>query len=149
MEECVIDTVVLQSANAPITKPPRRGSLFAKRVRLLEDVRVGNKTVLYSPRLVQEYQTKISEPRNDYVKAFLEILSDPRRSIPNWKRWTGSQQDRAHSKCRYPSHDDHLLQTAIRPNPTMIITEEATLLSTDTCIHRYFGVHIRHVAALY
>jgi hypothetical protein len=148
-EECVIDTRVLQSANAPLTSPPRPGSLFTKRIQLLIDLRAGARIALRSRKLIDEYTKKVPKPRNDYVKVFFEILTDPAKSISNWAKWTGSQRDKAHKTCRYPGHDDHLLRTAIRPNGSTIITEEAKLIATDECIHRTFGVHIRHVAGLY
>jgi hypothetical protein len=141
-QETVIDTTVLQKANAPITPSVRRGPSFAKRIKILEDIRRGVTVVLYSSRLIAEYQKQIPRPRNDYIKAFFEILADPRRSIRNWPRWTGSHMAKAR-KCRYPHEDRHVLRTAIRPDPSVIISEEARMLATDACVYREFRIHIR------
>lgn len=138
--ECVIDTDVLQKANAPILSPP--GPMFRRRVALLARIRNGQLVVLMSARVLAEYGQKVREPRNDYVKLFLELASDPRRARMNWVRhWSGKYRSYV-SKCRFPHHDLHLLRTAVRPNGATIYTEEGPLLRTDQCIHRYLRVHV-------
>jgi hypothetical protein len=142
-DACVIDTTVLQKANAPITRPSAPGSLFAKRIRLLQAISGGERTVLYSRRLLHEYRQHVQEPRNDFVRAFFEMLADPRGRIAvlNWARWPGRSREKAR-RCRYPSEDDHVLRTAIHEDPSTIVTEEKRMLRADECIYRAFQVHI-------
>ena len=141
--ECVVDTTVLQKANAALTAPPREHALFRHRVRLLGHIRDGQLTVLMSDRLLAEYRRQVKSPRNDYIRAFFEILDDPTRHTRNWeKRWGGGRQEPAR-KCRYPEHDDHVLRTAIRPgNNTTIFSEDKRMLDADACIYGHFRVHI-------
>lgn len=143
-EECVIDTTVLQKANAPITVPPSRRSLFVRRIGLLVDVQTGRKTVLISEKLLAEYERKLPSPRNDYIRAFFEIVLDPARRIENWAPWPGGERQKAR-KCRFPKHDAHVLRTAIRPDASVILTEDQKMLDADACIYRAFRVHIRRV----
>ncbi len=143
-DEVVIDTMVLQKANATITRPPGRRSRFARRLRLLERIRADEIAVLFSKRLLTEYQRQVKTPRNDFVKLFFEILANPGRAIYNWARWSGQDRDKAR-RCRFPPEDYHVLRTAIRPDATTIVTEEDRMLRTDACIYRAFRVHVRDI----
>ena len=141
--ECVIDTTILQKANAPLTHAPRVRSLFVKRLRLLRRIASGHLKVLISRKLLSEYQRQIREPRNDHIMAFLALLDDPTRAAHNWaKSWSGNHRQKAR-KCRYPREDDHVLRTAVGPKRSTIFTEEACMLAADECIYRNFRVHIR------
>lgn len=143
----VIDTNILQSANAPITVSPRGGSRFRVRLQLFRRVQAGRVVVLISDKLLNEYSRRVPKPRNDLIKFFFELLASPdgRRVQCNWKRtWSPGEQADAR-KCRYPRHDDHLLRTAIGPNGPAVITEEQKLVGTDACIYRRFRVHIREL----
>jgi len=142
--EYALDTTVLQKANAIINKPPRRHSLFVRRIELLNDIYSRRKTVLISKRLLQEYEEKVKAPRNDFVRLFFELLANPRGPVYNWAAWPGRDREKAR-KCRYPSEDDHVLRTAIRPNGSTIITEEERMLKADSCIYREFRVHIVNI----
>ena len=140
--EIVVDTVVLQKANAPIQPPLREGSKIARRVCVLKRIRSGDWIVLISERLLEEYREHVREPRNDFVRAFFEIVSDPQRRVLNWKTpWSGSLRVKAR-KCRFPSEDKHVLRTAIRPDPSAIVTEEDRMLRSHKCILREFRVSI-------
>jgi hypothetical protein len=143
-DEIVIDTMVLQKANAAITAQPGKRSRFARRLRLLQDVRKGSTTVLFSKRLLTEYRRQLKSPRNDFVRLFFEILDDPGRAIYNWAKWSGQERDKA-SRCRFPPEDYHVLRTAIRPNATTIMTEEERMLRTDEALYRAFRVHVRDI----
>jgi len=141
--ECVVDTVVLQAANAPLKASPRAGRTITSRIRLLRALQDGKLVALYSEKLLLQYREKLPKPRNDFVRAFLELLTGP-GATPNWSRLTGAQQDRAR-KCRFPHHDLLLLQTAFRKDlQTTIFTEDGPMLKTDKCILRYFRVHVLH-----
>jgi len=138
---CVIDTMVLRKANAKIDTAPRESSQFQKRINLLILLASGEMTVLYSERLITEYQQQVQEPRNDFVKAFLELLTHT-TSQPNWdENWTVNKQKARH--CRFPPEDDHVLRTAIHPDGSTIFSEEDRMLVTDACIHRTLDVHVK------
>lgn len=142
-QECVVDTNVLQKANAPIAMKPRAASLFLRRVSLLERIHEGSLSLLISNSLLAEYKRQVLEPRNDYVRAFFELIAQPGRCVWNWRsRWSGGDRSRARD-CRYPREDDHVLRTAIRPRATIIFTEEMRMLNADPCIYREFKVHIQ------
>ncbi len=137
----VVDTTVLQKANALITAPPGRNSLFARRIRLLDDIRQGQKTVLYSRRLLAEYERQVRTPRNDFVRLFFERLARPGGAVYNWANWPSRDREKAR-ECRYPQEDDHVLRTAISDRPTTIVSEEGRMVQAGACIYRHFRVHI-------
>lgn len=145
--ECVVDTCVLQNANnlidvSDLSSESR--SLFQNRLNLLSRIEAGHFVVLISPKLQSEYNRQIRSTKRDYVKAFFDILDDPSRYVLNWeKHWSGGKRDLAHSRCKFPPEDDHVLRTAIRPHPTTIFSEESRMLVTDRCIYRNLRVHIR------
>ena len=141
--ECVVDTTVLQKANAPLKQKLREHSQFAARHRLLHNLFTGKQTLLVSKRLLHEYRTQIPEPRNENIRMLFELISDHSgRILFNWKKpWSGGDRDKAH-RCRFPNEDTHVLRTAVRPSGSVIITEEGRMLSADSCIHRQFRVHI-------
>jgi len=118
--------------------------MFARRLAVLRGIREGRIVALHSPRLIQEYEQHVKEPRNEFVRAFFELLDDVGRATYNWHPWTGAVKEKA-KKCRFPPEDYHVLRTAIRGNPSTIITEEDRVLRTDRCIYRRLRVHVRSV----
>jgi hypothetical protein len=100
--------------------------------------------VLFSRRLVAEYQKQLPQPRNDFIRAFFEILSRGRNAVENYCRWPGRLREKAR-RCRFPNKDDHVLRTAVRSTPTAIITEENRMLAATDCIYRKFRVRIRGI----
>jgi hypothetical protein len=139
---CVIDTMVLRKANAPLTESPREGRAFAKRVALLGRIRRDELRVLFSSRLMKEYREQVREPRNDFIKAFFELLTSPDTSRENWPPWPRRHMA-TQSKCRFPNEDTHVLRTAlVEDESSTIFTEEERMLRTDACIYRQFRVHI-------
>lgn len=143
-KECVVDTIVLRSANAPFVTAPRGSRRIVRRVELLRRIQRGEIIVLISSRLQVEYGAQIKEPRNEFIRAFFELLvsGDMKRVRTNWcTPWTGSHRART-KKCRFPRHDLHLLRTAASDSHTWIATEEKRLLDTDACIYRNFNVNI-------
>jgi hypothetical protein len=144
--ECVIDTMILQKANAPLTRAPRERSDFVIRLALLKRIERRDLIVLISQKVLHQYRQQIPKPRNDLIRSFFELLTAHGAGPVKWNRkrqWAGADQDKAR-KCRFPYHDVHLLRTAAQPQESTIVTEEPRLLITDRCIHREFRVHIRH-----
>jgi hypothetical protein len=137
----VVDTGVLQMANAPVGEGVRERSKFKKRLDLLFRLKRHQLTVLISKKLLAEYQRQVSKPRNDFIRAFFELLASPGGAVPNWCRWSGEIRSHA-SFCRFPREDYHVLRTAICPEGSTILSEEHRMLVTDACIHQRLGVHV-------
>ena len=137
----VVDTGVLQKANAPLGQSVRERSKFARRLVLLARLKRGSLRVMISPSLLAEYRKQVPKPRNDYVRAFFELVADPARRVWNWCRSSG--QFRSHArKCRFPPEDYHVLRTAVCGTGSTILSEEHRMLVTDACIYRRLRVHV-------
>lgn len=139
--ECVVDTNVLQKANATLKKAPKEGRDITKRLHLLRRIGSGELKVLFSPQLLAEYNRHITPPRNDLIKSFLELITSGQRAIPNWPSPWRTTRLQAR-QCRFPEHDDHVLRTAIRRDPSTIFTEEGPMLATADCIYRRLSIRI-------
>lgn len=137
----VVDTCVLQKANAPIVVGVKGHSKFSKRLKLLSRLSRGHLTVMISAKLIAEYRRNVPEPRNDFVRAFFELLAKPSGAVVNWCRWSGQHRSYARG-CRFPHEDDHVLRTAICDSGSTILSEEDRMLVTDACIHRKLRVHV-------
>jgi len=141
----VIDTNVLQKANAPLNQRARPDSKFARRLHLLQRLQQRRLTALISRRLLAEYRQQVPEPRNDFVRAFFELLTNG-GATANYCRWTGQRRNDARH-CRFPREHYHVLRTAICDARSTILTEEDRMLATDACIHRRLRVHVQDPTA--
>jgi hypothetical protein len=142
-KKCVIDTMILQKSNAPINPNDkiRESAQLKHRIELLKSISKGEFVVLFSQRMITEYNNQIPSPRNDFIKGFFALLSVPGRAVPNWDvNWTSDKQ--IAQKCRFPSEDYHVLRTAINPEGSTIFSEEGRMLKTDTCMHKHLKVHV-------
>ncbi|MGD0768737.1 MAG: hypothetical protein ABSB42_11175 [Tepidisphaeraceae bacterium] len=138
----VVDTLVLQKANASLENQPRETSKFSKRLQLLKSIQAGRIRVLVSSKLIGEYRRQVREPRNVFIQNFFALLTQGNLALSNWVPWSGSVSEKA-GRCRFPREDPHVLQTAIHNTErTWILTEEMRMLKTDQCIYRQFSVHI-------
>ena len=96
---------------------------------------------LTSKQLVAEYRRQVPEPRNEYVTAFFELLTEG-RSIDNWARWTGRLRE-AERECRFPREDRHVLRTAAREaEGSTVFTEEGRQLTVDSCLYRRVRIRV-------
>jgi hypothetical protein len=142
--EITLDTTVVFRTNVPIDGDRADAKLLSKRLEILKRIRNGQDSVLISERLLHEYVQQVVPGKNDFVRAFLEIVASPdgSRVILNWKKaWSGGERDRAR-KCRYPKEDDHVLRTAIRDTATTIYSEEGRMTQAHPCVYKEFGVRI-------
>ncbi len=153
-EPCVVDTMVLRKANAPLTKGPKEGRCFVKRLVLLKRVRAGELQVLISAKLIREYREQVQMPRNEFVQEFMSVIlaaaTDPGSATVrfNWPPWPGGRKAEQ-NHCRFPGEDTHVLRTAYCDGDrSTLFTEEARMLQTDACIYQHFGVHITDPTAL-
>jgi len=143
--EVTLDTTVLRRANVSLEGDRAAAALLSRRLSLLRQICSKKLCVLISSRLAQEYREQLTSIQNEFVRAFLELVTTPDGThvVMNWAaKWSGGERSRARG-CRYPAEDDHVLRTAIRRQPTVIITEEGRMLRADACIYREFRVHIR------
>jgi hypothetical protein len=147
MRSCVVDTMVLQKSNAPLENTPRANRQFSKRVELLASVVSGEQRLLYSAKLIQEYSRQVAEPRNDFVRLFLQLLTDGGNAVANWPKWPSGIRDKMF-RCRFPAEDEHVLRTAWLPGErSTLYTEEGRMLNCRACILRTFGVDTENPAA--
>lgn len=141
---CVVDTMVLRKANAPLENDPREGRAFVKRLALLQSIRSGERQVLMSAALLAEYRQQVLSPRNELIQTFFSLLDDKKRCRMNWPPWPGRHRE-TQAKCQFPAEDTHVLRTAFVADgekKSTIFSEEGRMLKTDACIHRHFGVHV-------
>jgi hypothetical protein len=143
--EFAVDTSVLVNANVKQTSDHTEAVRQAARLLLLQRVQSQQAAVLISRQLVAEYKRKITSFENDYVRLFLELLTNPDGShiIPNWRTpWTRSDIARMY-ECRFPYEDDHVLRTAARGHRTTLYSEERRILGANArCVRKHFGVDI-------
>jgi hypothetical protein len=143
-DEATLDTTVLRRANVALQGNRAAAALLARRLSLLQRIRLCEICVLVSPRLIREYREQLATPQNDFIRAFIELVTRPdgAHAVINWRvPWSGGDRSRVR-RCRYPAEDDHVLRTAIRDQPTTIYSEEGRMLRADTCIYKEFRVHI-------
>lgn len=139
MSRCVVDTTVLQKANAAITVAPGAGKEIQDRFRLLQRIQSGELQPMYSKKLEGEWRTKVKEPRNDFVQAFYALVVNGVAEF-NWAHWRGSDDDRL-AKCKFPMEDKHLVRTAVRDGErTYVVSEEERVTRGAKCVQRCFNV---------
>lgn len=145
MPDCVIDASVVAFSNGDL-KGKRPGNVFDRRLKVIEKVCAGDLRLRYNTKLLREYQQLIKAPRNDVIEVFYSVLDSGRAVLV--RRNVLSRQDyaMATTKCRWPSHDQHLLAAARDGNdPTIFVTEDH-LAGCAQKVFKYFSIHVRHLA---
>lgn len=140
MNDGILDTTVVALTNTDLRARAHASSLN-RRVTLLERCLNGSLRVRYNKILFDEYEEHIKEYRNDLIEIFFALL-DSNKSV-YVKRSTLSRQNynRAY-KCRWPSHDQHLIAAALNGvRPSIYVTEE-TLCQCHSRIHREFRISV-------
>jgi hypothetical protein len=145
---CVVDTDVLHHSNRDFPADDRRLRLkLARRIELLRQIAAGHRVLLVSRTLLGQYSHHLQRPFNLYLQEFLSVATQPTPNVRfNWAMLTGAQRDRAHRACRFPGEDILLLRTAYGVR-SVIFSEETRVVAADSCIHRYFRVHIQDPTA--
>jgi hypothetical protein len=125
MADCVVDASVVHFANGDIAGR-RPGNLFDRRLRVLEQVVRGVRRLRYNPKLLGEYAQLVRVHRNDVVEALFILLDDTSRAVfVRRNTLSGQHHATATEKCRWPSHDQHLLAAALGgDDPAVVVTEE-------------------------
>jgi hypothetical protein len=143
MSECVFDASFIGKANGPLTGE-RAGNLLSKRLIAMRRVTAGESRIRYNAKLLAEYICLVKERRNDVVDQFFEILDKG----PKVKaKSTLGHADKARAnKCRWPTHDQHVLAAAIGGKDVVIHVTENALGLCSSEVRRVFGFKINHVA---
>jgi hypothetical protein len=140
MADSVLDATVVAFGNGDIAAR-RPGNLFDRRLTAIEQVASGLRRLRYNTRLLGEYTQLIQERRNDVIELFFTALDDERSVLV--KRNTLSRQDYARArKCRWPTHDQHLLAAAVEGNDPTIFVTESRHVQRAAKILTCFAVHI-------
>lgn len=139
MADSVLDATVVAFANGDIAAR-RPGNVFDRRLAAIEQVAHGRRRLRYNQKLLGEYQQVIQERRNDVIDLFFSVLADRSFRV---RANTLSRQDHAKAKkCRWPSHDQHLLAAAVGGDRPTIFVTESRHAACAAKILSCFGVHI-------
>jgi len=144
MDECVFDASFVRLANDSLFGE-KLGNLLNRRLNAMRTVVDGDCRIRCNSKLLTEYSAQVRDHRNDVIEQFFSLL-DSQETV--WvKRSTLSRQDKNKAnKCRWPTHDQHVLAAAIGGNAVVIHVTEDALGLCATSVRRIFGFHINHVA---
>jgi|HubBroStandDraft_6_1064221.scaffolds.fasta_scaffold00040_2 hypothetical protein len=140
MPDCVIDATVIAMANGDIAGR-RTGNALDRRLTVIEQVGRGARRLRYNSKLQREYGRIVQQYRNDAVELFFIVLAD--RSV-FVARSTLSRQHHATAtqKCKWPSHDQHLLAAALDGvDPTIFVTEPFHVQCAASVL-AHFKIHV-------
>lgn len=143
MSDAVFDATVVAMANSDLVarKP---GNALDVRARLLERCVSRQLRIRYNSRLLGEYTDHVKQRRNDLVELFFQILDSPVAISVRRNRLSASHFSKA-CRCRWPSHDQHLIAAALGGDePCVYVTEEA-LANCSAAVHREFRVRVEQV----
>jgi hypothetical protein len=143
MADCVFDATVVAFANGEIAarKP---GNVFDRRLAAIEGAARGDCRIRYNTKLLGEYQSHVQERRNDVIELFFAALTDNAVLVA---RNTLLRQDyaKARDKCRWPTHDQHLLAAALGgDDPSLFVTEQRHA-NCRAKILACFGIRIKRL----
>jgi hypothetical protein len=144
MSDCVLDTSLVRGANEDM-ESRKPGSLFDKTLAIIEEVANGTWRVRYNPKLLNEYQAQVRIYKNDFMSVFFQIL-DSAQAVRVERSTLTRQQKAASDKCKWPSHDQHLLAAAIDGNNCCIFVTENFLHSCGDKVLRHFRIHVHHIS---
>jgi hypothetical protein len=143
MRDGVLDTTVVARANCDLGTR-KRGNALDSRARLLESCLQGILRIRYNPKLLKEYTDHVCKYRNDLIEAFFAILDSPRAFFVKRNALTRQNYDLA-CKCRWPSHDQHLIAAALGGICPCIFVTEAALHQCAEKVNQVFGVRVELV----
>lgn len=144
MADVVIDASVIGLCNGDLAQS-RPGSAVERRLTVIERAAKGEHRLRYNPKLLTEYQQLTRNQTNDLIELFFATLADTSRTV-FVKRNTLCNSDRAKAdKCRWPSHDRHLLAAAVGGNHPFIFVTEAQLALCAKKVLATFCIRIEHV----
>lgn len=139
MADSVLDATVVAFANGNITARSD-GNAFDRRLAAIEQVAYGHRRLRYNQKLLGEYQQVVQEYRNDVIDLFFSVLADRSFRV---RANTLSRQDYAEARrCRWPSHDQHLLAAAVGGDRPAIFVTESRHAECAAKVLARFGIHV-------
>ena len=143
MPDCVLDATVVAMANGNIAGR-RPGNAFDRRLRVVEQVVRGTLRLRYNSKLLGEYLPLVQEFRNDVIEVFFTLLVDRGVLV---KRNTLSRQGHAIAvkRCRWPSHDQHLLAAALGGMEPALFVTEMLHDTCGACIYRNLAIRVERL----
>lgn len=144
MPDSVFDTSFVRLANDSLFGE-KKGNLLNRRLTALRQVADRRRRVRYNSKLLNEYLQHVREHRNDVIDQFFAMLDSP--EAIKVSRSSLSRQDMVKaSKCRWPSHDQHILAAAIGGDRVVIHVTEGALGCCAKGVKQLFGISVDHVA---
>lgn len=144
MPDCVFDSSFVAKANGPV-EAEKAGNFLHRRLDAMRSVTSGERRLRYNPKLLSEYSALIQQSRNDVLDQFLELL-DNERTV-RLKNSTLRRADKVKAnKCRWPTHDQHVLAAAIDGEEVVIHVTETALGVCRAAVRRVFGFSINYIA---
>jgi hypothetical protein len=141
MPDYVVDATVVHLANGDLAGR-RPGNALDRRLTTIEIFTRDSSRLRYNPKLLGEYRKLIQEFRNDLIELFFGLLDSERAVFVKGNTLRKAQYDMAVHKCRWPSHDQHLLAAAIGGTRVTIFVTERRHICCGTAIYRHFGVRV-------
>jgi hypothetical protein len=145
MPDCVLDASVVALSNGDLAGR-RSGNMLDRRLLVLEEVIADHRRLRYNARLLGEYQRLIQDYRNDVIELLFRVLDSDRSVRVSRNNLTSQNHAMATRRCRWPSHDQHLLAAALDGvDPSIFVTEDR-LARCAAQILTHFDVHITRLA---
>jgi|SRR5208337_2809630 len=141
MPDCVLDAAVVYFANGELAGR-RSGNALDRRLSVIEQAARGIWRIRYNPKLLGEYQRLIQESRNDVIDLFFILLDSEHAFFVKRNTLSGPQYEIAIKKCRWPSHDQHLLAAALGGDRPTVFVSEARHVACAKKILARFAVRV-------
>jgi hypothetical protein len=145
MPDYVLDASVVAFANGNLAAR-RRGNVFDRRLRVIEQVVAGNRRLRYNQKLLGEYQRLIRVFRNDAIELLFGVLDSQHSVLVARNSLSRQHHDTATKRCRWPSHDQHLLAAALGGVEPSIFVTEAHLANCAPRIFAHFAIRVCQLA---
>jgi hypothetical protein len=142
VNDAVFDTTVVAVGNRQIADR-RSGNSFDKTLRLLQAVINRVMRVRYNSKLRREYDEHVRQYRNDFIEVFFTILDSPQAVQVARNSLSRQHYDMAVRQARWPSHDQHLLASALGGERPHIYVTEQYLQDCGPKIYRIFGIRVQ------
>jgi len=123
----------------------RQGNLLDRRLGAIEQVVTGVRRLRYNPKLLSEYQRLIRDYRNDVVELLFILLDSDRAILVRRNKLSRQNYATAITRCRWPSHDQHLLAAALGGVDPVIVVTESHHSRCAQSILAHFAVHVEHL----
>lgn len=144
MPDRVFDTKFVAAANGPMTQSSRKqNNVLDRRLKHIEEFAIHQRVrARYNSKLLEEYEAKLLESRNDIIQLFLTKLADSQKCT---FVKSNKLQRSDYAKCcdiGWPSHDQHLLAAAVNGEKVAICTTEQSHGVVGKQVYREFRIAV-------